>query len=107
MASNYFGINAGITYGNAPILANNAGIVDTGATFISMVTGAYLECRECSSSHQCSIDAYDAYQDATGADVDPRNGRLTITPAQYNALQPLNFHVGDVRLFLFQVLMPL
>jgi len=49
-ASKYFGIDASITYGDAPILANNAGIVDTGATFIEMATGAYLACSECSSS---------------------------------------------------------
>src|SRR6267154_4731133 len=34
--------------------------------------------------------------DATGADANPTNEHLTITPAQYDALQPLNFHVGDV-----------
>src|SRR6267154_4456426 len=39
-ASKYFGINASITYGAAPILGNNAGIVDPGATWILMVTGA-------------------------------------------------------------------
>ena len=40
-ASKYFGIDASITYGDAPILGNNAGIIDTGVTLIQMATGVH------------------------------------------------------------------
>src|SRR6267154_2831444 len=51
---------------------------------------------------QCSIDAYRTYKAATGAVVDETNGYLSITLDQYRALQPLNFHIGRVRLFCFK-----
>jgi hypothetical protein len=39
-------------------------------------------------------DAYAAYVAATGAVVDNTTGLLTITDAQYAALQPLTFDIG-------------
>jgi hypothetical protein len=39
--------------------------------------------------------AFRAYKDATGGVEDGATGLLRITPAQYQALQPLNFHIGD------------
>src|SRR6267154_4261267 len=47
---------------------------------------------------QYSIDAYRAYMAATGALVDETNGYLRITLDQYDALQPLKFYIGRVRL---------
>ena len=68
-------MNASITYGfaEARILANNAGIIDSGTTYIALATGAYLECSDRSLSNQCSIDAYNAYEAATGAQMDRAN----------------------------------
>jgi hypothetical protein len=40
-------------------------------------------------------DAYQAYQQATGAVIDQTTGLLTISNDQYNALEPLDFHIGD------------
>src|SRR6267154_5033544 len=51
---------------------------------------------------QCSIDAYHAYMAATGALMDETTGHLRITLDQYDALQPLNFIIGIVRLFCFK-----
>jgi pepsin A len=38
-ASTYWGIDQSIRYGDTSILSNTAGIIDTGATFISIATG--------------------------------------------------------------------
>ncbi|KAG2063073.1 hypothetical protein BDR04DRAFT_1111820 [Suillus decipiens] len=45
-SSRYWGINQRITYGNTEILANTAGIVDSGCTFLYLAIGVYLECSE-------------------------------------------------------------
>jgi hypothetical protein len=42
-ASYYWGINESITYGSTTILAETAGIVDTGTTLILIASSAYLE----------------------------------------------------------------
>ncbi|KAG2367204.1 hypothetical protein BDR07DRAFT_1479329 [Suillus spraguei] len=40
-----------------------------------------------------ATNAYEMYRTVTGAVVDPRTGLLKITPNQYGALQPLEFHI--------------
>ncbi|KAG2367250.1 aspartic peptidase A1 [Suillus spraguei] len=77
-ASTYWGIDQSIVYGNTEILQFTSGIVDSGVTFISIAS-----------------DAYDRYKTATGANLDPRNGMLSITRRQYPALRPLEFHIGE------------
>jgi len=49
----FWGIDASITYGFAeePILANCAGIFDSINTFITLPTGAYIECSDYSLSN--------------------------------------------------------
>ena len=42
------------------------------------------------------VDAFEAYQDATGGVLDENVGLLSITPAQFDALESLFFHIGDV-----------
>jgi len=78
-ASAYWGINETITYGTAstPILANAAGIVDTGTTLLLL-----------------STEAIAAYQEATGAVVDDATGLLKVTSAQFASLQSLFFTIG-------------
>ncbi|KAG2360438.1 aspartic peptidase domain-containing protein [Suillus spraguei] len=77
VSSRYWGIDQMITYGTTEILHSTAGIVDSGCTFLLIVS-----------------DAYDNYKAATGAELDPATGLLTVTPEQYGALQPLDFHIG-------------
>ncbi|KAG1827735.1 aspartic peptidase domain-containing protein [Suillus subalutaceus] len=73
-ASMYWGIDQSISYGSTSILAETAGVVDTGSTFISIAT-----------------DAFDKYQSATGATLDESTGLLQISPDQYNQLSSLYF----------------
>ncbi|KAG1802548.1 aspartic peptidase domain-containing protein [Suillus subaureus] len=77
-ASYYWGINESITYGTTTILAETAGIVDTGTTLILIATNAYSK-----------------YQSATGATEDNTTGLLRITTTQYDDLEDLNFNVGS------------
>ncbi|KAG1834412.1 aspartic peptidase domain-containing protein [Suillus variegatus] len=77
-ASYYWGINESITYGTTTILAETAGIVDTGTTLILLAS-----------------NAYDEYKSATGATLDATTGLLRITTTQYSALKDLNFVVGS------------
>lgn len=81
-ASEFWGIDQSITYGssNTPILAQTAGIVDTGTTLILMAT-----------------NAFDAYTQATGATQDQTTGLLTLSNEDFNNLQSLFFNIGDVR----------
>ncbi|KAG1870699.1 acid protease [Suillus subalutaceus] len=78
-ASMYWGIDQSISYGSTSILAETAGVVDTGSTFISIAT-----------------DAFDKYQSATGATLDESTGLLQISPDQYNQLSSLYFTTGGV-----------
>ncbi|KAG1887146.1 acid protease [Suillus subluteus] len=78
-ASMYWGIDQSISYGSTSILAETAGVVDTGTTFISIAT-----------------DAFDKYQSATGATLDESTGLLQISPDQYNQLSSLYFTTGGV-----------
>lgn len=77
-ASTYWGINESITYGSTTILSSNAGIVDTGTTFLFIAS-----------------DAYTRYQSATGASLDTATGLLLISSAKYKALKNLDFHIGS------------
>ncbi|KAG2032340.1 aspartic peptidase domain-containing protein, partial [Suillus americanus] len=77
-ASYYWGINESITYGATTILAETAGIVDTGTTLILIATNAFTK-----------------YESATGATLDRTTGLLRITTAQYDALENLNFNIGS------------
>ncbi|OAX43050.1 acid protease, partial [Rhizopogon vinicolor AM-OR11-026] len=78
-ASYYWGINESITYGSTTILAETAGIVDTGTTLILLASNAYSK-----------------YQSATGATLDETTGLLRVTTTQYDDLEDLNFNVGSV-----------
>ncbi|KAG2359984.1 aspartic peptidase domain-containing protein [Suillus spraguei] len=77
-SSYYWGINESITYGTTTILAETAGIVDTGTTLILIATNAYSE-----------------YMSVTGATEDETTGFLAITTDQYDDLKDLNFNVGS------------
>jgi len=76
-ASTFWGIDQSISYGQTSLLAETAGIVDTGTTLILIAT-----------------DAFQKYQSATGGTPDQATGLLKITSDQYNNLQPLAFTVG-------------
>ncbi|KAI0247452.1 aspartic peptidase domain-containing protein [Lactifluus subvellereus] len=78
-ASGYWGIDQDITYGSSgeSILNLTAGIVDTGSTLILLAT-----------------DAFQKYQQITGATRDETTGLLTITASQYENLQSLYFNIG-------------
>ncbi|KAG2363656.1 aspartic proteinase precursor [Suillus spraguei] len=77
-ASMFWGIEQRITYGTTEILPIAPGIVDCGSTY----------------NHLAS-DAYENYRVATGANLDARTNLLSITLEQYDALHPLEFHIGD------------
>ncbi|KAF9481152.1 acid protease [Pholiota conissans] len=78
-ASQYWGIDQTITYGSSgsPILTS-AGIVDTGTTLLLIAT-----------------DAFNAYQDATGATMDQATGLLTVTDDQLSNMESLFFEIGS------------
>ncbi|KAG2364412.1 aspartic peptidase domain-containing protein [Suillus spraguei] len=77
LPSRYWGIDQRITYGTTEILRSTVGIVDSGCTFLLIVS-----------------DAFDSYKAATGAEFDPETRLLTVTLEQYDALRPLVFHIG-------------
>jgi hypothetical protein len=80
-ASNYWGINQTINYGSGgAILDSTAGIVDTGTTLVLIAT-----------------DAFQKYQEATGATLDQTTGLLTLTASQFENLQSLFFDIGGVQ----------
>ena len=60
-----------------PLLSGSAGIVDTGTTLLLLAT-----------------DAFQAYQDATGATPDESTGLLSLTEGQFANLQSLFFTIG-------------
>ncbi|KAG2353487.1 aspartic peptidase A1 [Suillus spraguei] len=76
-ASTHWGFDQRIVYGNTEILQLTAGVVDSATTFIRIAS-----------------DAYDRYETLTRANYDPRTGMLSITTKQYDALWPLQFHIG-------------
>jgi len=78
-ANRYWGIDQSITYGdNTVILNQTAGVVDTGSTLILFAT-----------------DAFQAYQQATGATLDSGTGHLTVTQEQFDKMQSLYFNIGN------------
>ncbi|KAG2361480.1 aspartic peptidase A1 [Suillus spraguei] len=77
-SARHWGIDQRITYGTTEILSFTAGVVDSGCTFLWIVS-----------------DAYDSYKAATGAELDPATDLLTVTLEQYGALQLLGFHIGE------------
>jgi len=79
-ASQYWGIDQSISYGEGSEILSSSGIVDTGTTLILIAT-----------------DAFQAYQQATGATMDNSTGLLTLTEDQFNNLQSLIFNVGGVQ----------
>ncbi|KII86690.1 hypothetical protein PLICRDRAFT_55605 [Plicaturopsis crispa FD-325 SS-3] len=80
-ASNYWGIDQDVTYGeNTSLLSNSSGIVDTGTTLLLIAT-----------------DAFQAYQQATGATQDQTTGLLKITESQLDSLQSLFFNIGGTQ----------
>ncbi|KAG1774539.1 acid protease [Suillus placidus] len=78
-ASAYWGIDQSISYGSTSILAETAGIVDTGTTLILIAS-----------------DAFSKYKSATGATLDQSTGLLQITSDQYSQLSSLYFTTGGV-----------
>ncbi|EIW80837.1 aspartic proteinase [Coniophora puteana RWD-64-598 SS2] len=77
-ANEFWGIDQSITYGDSTsILSSTAGIVDTGSTLVLIAT-----------------DAFERYQQATGAVTDNVTGLLRITLGQYENLKDLNFNIG-------------
>lgn len=78
-SSEFVGIDQSITYGtaNTPVLAQTAGIADTGTTLILIAS-----------------DAFATYQELTGGVMDENVGLLSITPAQFANLQSLVFNIG-------------
>ncbi|KAJ6549506.1 acid protease [Mycena sp. CBHHK59/15] len=78
-ASKYWGIDQTVTYGtDTTILSLTAGIVDTGTTLLLLAT-----------------DAFQAYQQATGATADSATGLLTVTDKQFDQMQSLFFQIGS------------
>ncbi|OSC99303.1 acid protease [Trametes coccinea BRFM310] len=80
-ASSYVGYEQSINYGDmgtTNVLDHTAGILDTGTTLVLIAT-----------------DAFEKYQQLTGAVADEDTGLLRITPEQYGALQNLNFRIGE------------
>lgn len=76
-ASEYWGINQTVSYGTTEIMASDAGIVDTGTTLVYLPS-----------------DAFASYINSTGGVLDDATGLYSITPAQYAALDTLNFNIG-------------
>ncbi|KAJ7078672.1 acid protease [Mycena epipterygia] len=79
-ACNYWGIEQSISYGSTEIMAQCAGISDTGTTLV-MLPDSVLE----------------SYKKATGAMDDPETGLLTVTEDQYNGMQSMFFNIGGVK----------
>ncbi|EJD51801.1 family A1 protease [Auricularia subglabra TFB-10046 SS5] len=78
-ASSFWGINQATNYGSSstPILANTAGIVDTGTTLVLIASNAFKK-----------------YLKATGGVVDDATGLVRFTKDQFDALKPLNFVIA-------------
>ena len=95
-ASTFWGIDQSVSYGGQTILSNSAGIVDTGTTLMLIATGTVvlllLARIRCSLAD--ILDAFQAYQDATGGVLDQTTGLLSITESQYDNLKTLSFYIG-------------
>ncbi|KAF8524844.1 acid protease [Hysterangium stoloniferum] len=76
-ASNFWGLDQSIKYGNTSILPTTAGILDTGTTLVLIATDAFL-----------------LYKQQTGATPDSTTGLLTVSESQFSKLESLFFNVG-------------
>ena len=98
-ANEYWGINESIKYGSTTILSETAGIVDTGASAASgNDKGVILIDNDIIGTTLILLatQAFDSYQDATGAELDDTTGLLTVTTSQYDALEDLIFDIDGV-----------
>ncbi|KAF8953251.1 family A1 protease, partial [Flammula alnicola] len=77
-ASMYWGIDQTLSYGQGSQLLQSSGIVDTGTTLLLIAT-----------------DAFQAYQQATGATMDQTTGLLTVTEDQLASMESLFFQIGS------------
>ncbi|KAI0649630.1 acid protease [Trametes meyenii] len=80
-ANQFVGIDQSINYGSpngTTVLPLTAGVTDTGTSLLLIAS-----------------DAFETYQNLTGAAIDETTGFLRITPDQYDNLQSLFFHIGD------------
>ncbi|KAG2073296.1 acid protease [Suillus decipiens] len=75
-ASDYWGIEQSIVYGNTEILRTTSGIVDCGFSLIAIAT-----------------EAFELYKAATGAEYDDATRLLVISDDGYSALQDLKFNI--------------
>ncbi|KAG6848399.1 hypothetical protein H0H93_000532, partial [Arthromyces matolae] len=95
-SNRFWGIDQTIKYGDTE-LQTSSGIVDTGGTlqhFPSLRKGRHSRLPTGSTLVLLASEAYLAYKSATGAVRDSATGLLTITPAQYANLQPLDFIIA-------------
>ncbi|KAH8818717.1 acid protease [Flagelloscypha sp. PMI_526] len=76
-ASRYWGIDQTVTYGDDTPIITSSGITDTGTTLLLLAS-----------------DAFQKYQEATGAVLDETTGLLTVTDDQYGQMQSLWFEIG-------------
>ena len=60
------------------------------------VAQAYLDGTEFSVDLSLTTDAFDAYQNMTGATMDSNTGLLTVTEDQYSSLKSMFFNIGGV-----------
>ena len=100
-ASLYVGINQSITYGfeRRIILSSASGIVDTGTTLILVPSGSSERIPDFHSRSIIAfyVEAFSAYQQATGGTLDSATGLLKITKEHFACLDSLFFHIGEVR----------
>ncbi|KAG9312009.1 acid protease [Chiua virens] len=76
-ASTFWGVDGSVSYNDATILSNAAGIVDTGTTLVLLAT-----------------DAFQKYQTATGATMDDTTGLLALPSSKYDTLKTFTFEFG-------------
>ncbi|KAH9896007.1 aspartic proteinase from Irpex Lacteus [Cubamyces lactineus] len=78
-ASQYFGVNQAVRYGQSnPILSNAPAIFDTGTSLVLLAT-----------------DVFQTYVSVVGAEFDEATTLYRITPAAYESLQSLFFTIGN------------
>lgn len=88
------------------MLAQTAGIVDTGTTLILIASGTCTSSRALIPERGLTVlcaDAFATYQTLTGGTPDEATGLLSITPAQFANLQSLFFNIGGVRILTFVI----
>jgi hypothetical protein len=77
-ASQFWGIDQTVTYGQGgQQILKSSGIVDTGTTLLLIAT-----------------DAFQTYQQATGATLDQTTGLLTVTESQFENMESLFFEIA-------------